>query len=63
MKWLPLLVYILSAPTIAGIIMIILLSMGNIPTKTLITATLAGFVVALPVAWFVTRAIRNAIKA
>lgn len=63
MKWLPLLVYILSAPTIAGIIMITLLSMGNIPTNTLITATLAGFVVALPVAWLVTRAIRNNVKA
>lgn len=60
MKWLPLLTYVLAAPTIAGSIMIALLTMG-VDNRTLIVGTLAGFVIALPVAWLVSRSIRNAI--
>jgi hypothetical protein len=59
MRWLPLLIYVLAAPTIAGSIMIALLTV-NADNKTLITGTLAGFAIALPVAWIVTRSIRNA---
>lgn len=60
MKWLPLLVYVLAAPTIAGSIMVALLTI-NTDNRTLIIGALAGFVIALPAAWFITRSIRNAI--
>jgi hypothetical protein len=59
-RWLPLLVYVLAAPTLAGSIMVALLTI-NTDNRTLIIGTLAGFVIALPVAWFITRSIRNAI--
>lgn len=62
MRWLPLLVYVMVAPTIAGSIMIALLTVG-VPNNILIPGTLAGFVVALPVAWILSRSIRNAVKA
>ena len=61
MRWLPLLVYVLAAPTIAGPIKVALLTV-NTDNRTLITGTLAGFVIALPAAWFITRSIRNAIS-
>lgn len=60
MKWLPLLTYVLAAPTIAGSIMVAMLTMG-VDNRMLIGATLAGFVIALPVAWLVSKSIRNAI--
>ncbi|MFN4141478.1 hypothetical protein [Aestuariivirga sp.] len=62
MRWLPLLIYVLAAPTLAGSIMIALLTM-EAANDTLITGTLAGFVLALPVAWLISRSIRNAIRA
>lgn len=61
MRWLPLLVYVLAAPAIAGSIMIALLTL-NADNRTLIAGTLAGFAIALPVAWVVTRSIRNAVQ-
>ena len=61
MKWLPLLAYVLCAPTIAGSIMVALLTMG-VDNRTLIGGALAGFVIALPVAWFVSASIRNAVR-
>ena len=60
MKWLPLLSYVLAAPTIAGSIMVALLTMG-VDNRTLIGGALAGFVIALPVAFLVSKAIRNAV--
>jgi hypothetical protein len=62
MRWLPLLVYVLAAPTLAGSIMVALLTIG-VPNNTLILGTLAGFVIALPVAWILSRSIRNVVKA
>lgn len=61
MRWLPLLVYVLAAPTVAGSIMIALLTI-NADNRTLIAGTLAGFAIALPIAWMVTRSIRNAVR-
>lgn len=55
MKWLPMLVYVLSAPAIAGIIMIAVLTMPQYSTKMLIGGALLGFVIALPFAWVVSR--------
>lgn len=60
MKWLPVLLYVLAAPTIAGSIMVALLTV-NTDNRTLVIGTLAGFVIALPVAWFITRSIRSAV--
>jgi hypothetical protein len=34
----------------------------NTDNRTLIIGTLAGFVIALPAAWIITRSIRNAIR-
>ena len=59
MKWLPVLLYVLAAPTIAGSIMVALLTV-NTDNRSLVIGTLAGFVIALPVAWFITRSIRSA---
>jgi len=53
---------VMVAPTTAGSIMIALLTAG-VPNNILILGTLAGFVVALPVAWILSRSIRNAVKA
>jgi hypothetical protein len=49
------LIYILTAPAVAGALMIIVLSMPGYKSNTLITAALAGFVAALPIAWAVTK--------
>jgi hypothetical protein len=61
MRWLPILVYVLAAPTIAGSIMIALLT-ANTGNRTLIAGTLMGFAIALPVAWLVARSIRNSVR-
>ena len=55
MKWLPLLIYVLSAPVLAGIIMVAVLTMPNFTTQMLVGGALLGFVVALPVTWIVSR--------
>ena len=60
-RWLPLLIYVLAAPTIAGSIMIALLTV-NTDNRTLVAGTLAGFAIALPAAWLVARSIRNAVR-
>ena len=61
MRWLPLLVYVLAAPTIAGSIMIALLTV-NADNRTLIAGTLAGFAIALPVAWLIAHSIGNSFR-
>jgi len=60
MRWLRVLIYVLAAPTIAGSIMVALLTM-NTDNRTLIMGTLTGFVIALPAAWLITRSIRSTI--
>lgn len=55
MKWLPLLAYVLSAPVIAGIIMVAVLTMPKFTTTMLVGGALLGFVIALPVAWLVSK--------
>jgi len=42
--------------------MVALLTIG-VPNNMLILGTLAGFLIALPVAWILSRSIRNAVKA
>lgn len=52
---LALLMYILAAPTLAGIAMIAVLSMPDFSTRMLLSAAAAGFVAAIPAAWLVAR--------
>lgn len=56
------LVYILTAPVIAGTLMLVILSMPPFKTSMLVSAGLLGFVVALPVAWMVTKKLSANVK-
>ena len=53
-----LLIYIIASPTLAGILMTVALAarMSNTVMYGLIAA---GFIIAIPVAWFVAKAIDN----
>jgi len=53
-----LLIYVLAGPTLAGILMTVALAarMSNAAMFWLIAA---GFIIALPVSWFVAKAINN----
>jgi len=53
MSRLPLLIYVIAAPTLAGILVVVLLTMGKFDATSVAAAAIAGFVVALPVAWYV----------
>lgn len=57
------LIYILAAPTVAGSLVIAVLTMSDYTTNWLIAAGLAGFVIAAPVAWIIARNIRGSGKA
>ncbi len=50
------LIYILTGPTVAGILMLASLVMG-LSNTTMMWLIAIGFVVALPISWFVTKAI------
>lgn len=50
-------IYALAGPTLAGILITAALTMNMANTKTMIYAAIAGFVVALPIAWIVARQI------
>ena len=63
MKWLPLLIYFLAAPVIAGSIVIAVLSMRISSTGLLVGGGLLGFVVAIPVAWIVSKRLAGPSKA
>jgi hypothetical protein len=62
-KWLPLLIYVLAAPTIAGAIVIAILSMSGFTNTMLVAGALAGFVLAIPVAWIISRNLGKSISA
>ncbi|GEM_PF-2414691 len=51
-----LLIYILAGPTLAGILMTVGLAM-RLDNSTMLMMTAAGAIIALPVAWFVAKAI------
>lgn len=50
-------IYALAGPTVAGVLIIVALTMGMVDMKTMIYAAVAGFVVALPVSWIVAKQI------
>lgn len=53
------LVYILAAPVIAGALVIAVLSAGHVSTAWIVGGGLAGFVAAVPVAWYLARTLRQ----
>lgn len=62
MKWLPLLIYVLAAPTLAGSIVVAVLSLSHYSTTMLVGGALAGFVLALPVAWVVSGQLKSSMR-
>ena len=54
-----LLVYVVLGATLAGSFMVAALTMGLDTMQPMLYAALAGFVVALPVAWVVAKKIRE----
>ena len=54
-----LIVYILLGATLAGSFMVAVLAAGLTTTAPVVYSALAGFVVAIPVAWVVARKLRN----
>lgn len=55
MSRLALLIYVMAAPTLAGILVVAVLTMGKFTAMSVAAAAITGFVVALPVAWYVGR--------
>ncbi len=51
-----LLIYIIASPTLAGILMTVALA-ARMSNTTMYWLIAAGFVIAIPVAWFVAKAI------
>jgi hypothetical protein len=62
MSKLGILIYILTAPVIAGVLMIAVLSMPPYRNNILIGAGLLGFAMALPVAWAVTKKLSQNVR-
>ncbi len=54
-----LLIYVLAGPTLAGILMTVALA-ARMSNSVMMWLIAAGFLIAIPVAWFVARAIENA---
>ncbi len=54
-----LLIYVLAGPTLAGILMTVALAV-RLPNSIMMWLIATGFLVAIPVAWFVAKAIENA---
>ncbi|OWY03626.1 hypothetical protein B6V75_09355 [Thioclava sp. F1Mire-8] len=52
-------IYALAGPTLAGILIIAVLTMNMVTTNAIIVSAVLGFLVALPIAWFVAKAIRE----
>ncbi|MCB1418465.1 MAG: hypothetical protein KDJ74_05465 [Notoacmeibacter sp.] len=50
-------IYILTAPTIMGILIVALLTMNMFDSSKIIMAAIAGAVVALPISWVVGKRI------
>ena len=47
------LLYVMAAPTIAGIFVVALLTMGKFTATAVAGAAILGFLIALPVVWYV----------
>lgn len=62
MKWLPFLTYLLASPVVAGSIIIAVLSTHGYTTSMIVGGALAGFILALPVAWIVAGQLRKGMR-
>ncbi|MCK0141667.1 CTP synthetase [Aliiroseovarius sp. F20344] len=52
-------IYILLGATLAGIFMVAALTIGQDTLQPILWSAMAGFVVALPVSWFVAKQINS----
>lgn len=52
-------IYSLAGPTLAGILITAALTMNMFTTNAMIVSAVIGFVVALPIAWYVAKMIRE----
>ncbi|MCF6272839.1 MAG: CTP synthetase [Rhodobacteraceae bacterium] len=52
-------IYTIAGVTIAGMLMIITLSAGYDTKEYVVIAVIAGFLLALPVSWYVAKAIKE----
>ncbi|MEX1660969.1 hypothetical protein AB4874_04795 [Thioclava sp. 15-R06ZXC-3] len=50
-------IYSLAGPTLAGILIIAALTMNMFTSRAIIASAVIGFIVALPIAWFVSKQI------
>jgi putative flippase GtrA len=57
------LVYVMAAPTLAGVIVTALLTVGMTGRYQILAGAIAGFVVAIPVAFIVGKQIANRTRA
>ena len=58
MMKLALLIYVLAGPTLAGALMTVALA-ARLPNSTMLLLVAAGFVVAIPIAWYVAKVIND----
>lgn len=52
-------IYSLAGPTLAGILITAALTMNMFTTNAMIASAVIGFIVALPIAWYVAKMIRE----
>ena len=58
MMKLALLIYVLAGPTLAGILMTVALA-ARMPNSTMLWLVATGFVIAIPIAWYVAKIIND----
>jgi len=52
-------IYALTGPTLAGILVIVALVLGMVDARSIIVATAVGALLGLPAAWVITRQIAD----
>jgi hypothetical protein len=59
MSRLALMIYVIAAPTLAGIAMVAVLAMGLDTGNPVVGSVIVGALVAVPVAWFIAKKLNN----
>lgn len=54
-----LLIYIIAAPTLAGIAMVVMLTIGADTTYPIVGSVTVGALLAIPIAWYVAKQISS----
>ena len=52
-----LLIYVIASPTLAGILMVAALVINSSSTPLLLAGIITGFVIAIPISWYVAKLI------